>query len=161
MSVIKAQKNARHQAKFISWQWEHAVGQSQIIILPGVDSAYFSSINKVAAIRGNVSIFTLGYLPFLNGFIVVSIFSLIVPFGRRMRCSGSAGRAKLNRAAMITSVLLCVIQSQAIALAMEKASAVEGISPVPIPGWLFRLSTCVTLTAEAIFLEAWKNCRTD
>lgn len=122
------------------------------IILPGVDSAYFSSISKIAASRSNVSVFTLGYLPFLNGFIIVEIFSLIVPFGRRMRCGGSAGRAKLNRTAMITSVVLCIIQSQAIALAMERAVVLEGILLVPTAGWLFRLSTCVTLTAGAILI---------
>lgn len=120
------------------------------IPLSGVNRASLASM--FTGNEGTVGIFSLRYSPFLTGFIVVEIYSLILPVGRRMRHGGGEGRAKLNRIAMRTSLGLCVIQAFAIALAMEKLGAQDRLPPVPNPGWLFRLSTCVTLTAGAALI---------
>jgi preprotein translocase subunit SecY len=145
-------------ALFVGLYW---LGKN--VILPGVDSAYFSSINKFASSSGIVNIFSLGYSPFIAGFIIVEIFSLIIPMGRRMRRGGQNGRAKLNRAAMSISIVVCVIQSLSMALAMERTGALGSIQLVPSPGWSFRFLTCLTLTVGAVLvfyiakLISWKG----
>jgi hypothetical protein len=120
------------------------------IPLPGINSEYFSPIDGFATGTATISIFSLGYAPFLAGFVLVEIFSLILPAGRRLRSAGCAGRAKLNRAAIGTSIVLCVFQSFTVALTMEKIFAQYGFLLVTNPGWPFRLMTCVTLTTGSI-----------
>jgi preprotein translocase subunit SecY len=117
------------------------------INLPSINSSYLSSMSQFYEREVKVSIFALGFAPFLTGFVVVEIFSLIVPAGRRLRSGGARGRATLNRAAMAASILLCIFQSFMVAIAMERTGSPNGLLLVSNPGWLFRLVTCVTLTA--------------
>ena len=99
-----------------------------------------------------ISIFALGYTPLITGFILVELFSLIIPAGRLLRRGGSEGREKLNRASMVVSIFLCIFQSFMAALALEKLSAGDGLGPLMSHGWFSRLLLFVTLTAGTVFI---------
>jgi hypothetical protein len=88
----------------------------------------------------------LGFAPLITGFLLAELFSLLTPPGRLLRKSGTAGRRRLNRAALILSLLCAAVQGLGIALLLEGLDA--PLAPVvDRPGWLFRLLLIATLTA--------------
>ncbi len=119
------------------------------IPLPGIDEEALLSMQ----IGRNLSnVLGLDLNPLLTGFILVELFSLLAPPGRRLRGLGAAGRARLNRAALITSLLLAGAQAAGIALWMERASSPYGAPIVGAPGFGFTLITILTLTAATAAL---------
>ena len=62
-----------------------------------------------------MSLLALGLTPLFLGFILVELFALMTSPGRRLRQSGAAGRARLNRAALITGLLIAALQAAGIA----------------------------------------------
>jgi hypothetical protein len=93
-----------------------------------------------------VSLLALGLAPLIEGFSLVELFSLMTSPGRRLRQS-RAGRARLNRAALVTSLLLCALQALGIARYAELLSGVSGA----ISGrWTLTILTLTAGTA-AIF----------
>jgi len=95
----------------------------------------------------------LGLEPLILGFILVELFALMTSPGRRLRQSGAAGRARLNRAALITSLLIAAVQAAGTAKGLELLSSHGGALVVELPGLGFMLVTVLTLTAvtAAIF----------
>ena len=99
----------------------------QQIGLPGINEGVPAELNIV---RDKASIFMLGYKPFVIGFIVVELLSLLLPIGRQIRRRASEGRKILNKASITASLLVCAIQALALAYALERATSI-----VPNPGW--------------------------
>lgn len=124
-------------------------GYGHTIKLPGIDYSVLAGITGYENTVGTVSIFILGIMPFVLGFIVVEILSMILPAGLRLRSSGSSGRARLNRASIFVCIGICLFQSIAVAIALERSS---NNLLVPNPGWSFRLMTCVTLTTGSLVI---------
>ena len=87
-----------------------------------------------------VSLFSLGIYPYISAAVVVQLLSLF--FSKGGRASASGGRYVLGLVAV-----LVVFQASGIAFALER---VPGI--VVEPGWLFRLTTVITLTGGTFFL---------
>ncbi|MFL6261682.1 MAG: putative signal transducing protein [Thermoanaerobaculia bacterium] len=121
----------------------------QRIPLPGVDVEALLSLQIG---RNLWSVVSLGFMPFVTGFLLVELFSLATPPGRRLRQLGRPGRAKLNRAALSLSLLVAGIQATGIALWMERMSSPWGAPIVGDPGLGFRLITILTLTAATAAL---------
>jgi hypothetical protein len=103
-----------------------------------------------------VSILSLGINPLLIGFVLTELFSLTTSPGRRWRQGGVAGRAMINRMALITSLVLAAYQALGIALWAERLTNPSGLPVVSSPGWWFRFLTIITLTAAtaAVFALA-------
>ncbi len=53
---------------------------------------------------GMASVAALGIMPFLTGFLLVEIYSLITPWGRRTREGGAAGRRIGSRSSTLPSI---------------------------------------------------------
>jgi SecY len=107
----------------------------------------------VPAVMPQMTLLALGMGPLVVGFLLVEVFSLITRPGRRLRAGGTAGRARLNRAALVTSFVVSAVQSMGIALFLEsQSSGVQSV--VDEPGWLFRFLLVATLTAvtAAVFV---------
>ena len=112
-------------------------------------------INPDAHWWSKMSPLDLGLTPLLVGFTLVELFSLVTSPGRRLRKSGAAGRARLNRAALAASLLLAAFQATGIVIQLEKISGIyAGVPLVTAPGLTFRLLTIATLTAAtaAVFI---------
>jgi hypothetical protein len=117
--------------------------------LPGID---VEALLSMQIGRNLWSVLSLDLNPLITGFILVELFSLLTPPGRRLRRLGAAGRAQLNRAALIASLLMAGIQAAGIALWMERMSSPSGSPLVGSPGFAFILFTILTLTAATVAL---------
>lgn len=125
-----------------------------LVPLPRIDEAAIagSPLANVWFARMNPLVF--GLTPLVSGFILVELFSLVTSPGRRLRKSG-AGRARLNRSALATSLLLAAFQAVGTAIQLERLSAIYAGMPLErAPGLTFRLLTIATLTAAtaAVFV---------
>lgn len=96
-----------------------------------------------------LAIFSLNVFPYLSAAIIVQLAMVASRRLRGLRKRGEDGRAIVDRLTRSLTVLLCALQGLGIAGALE---SVPGL--VADPGWLFILTTTVTLTAGTMFL-AW------
>jgi hypothetical protein len=94
-----------------------------------------------------LSILALGTNPLFTGFLLAELFSLMTSPGRRWRQNGAAGRATINRVALIASLVLAAFQGLGIAQRLELMTAPSGLPLVGSPGTLFVLLTVLTLAA--------------
>jgi hypothetical protein len=118
------------------------------LTLPWVDREALLEMHIGSQLSG---VLMLGLRPLLTGFLVVELFSMMTSPGRRLR-QGTAGRAKLTRAALAASLLLAGLQAMGIAQWLELQSSPGGAPFVPTPGLAFRLLTVATLTAATAAL---------
>src|SRR5262249_8550008 len=101
-----------------------------------------------------VGFLSLGINPLLTGFVLAELFSLTTSPGRRWRQGGIAGRARINRMALITSLLLAAVQAAGIARSLEVMTNPGDLPVVSHPGALFTLITILTLTAAPAWIFA-------
>ena len=104
------------------------------------------------ALASRISILALEIYPFWTGFFLVELFAVATSAGRRLRQSGAAGRARLDRAALVTSLALAAIQAAGIAITLENMAGPVGNPVVATPGIVFSLLTILTLTAATAAL---------
>ena len=108
----------------------------------------------VAASRANP--LSIGFTALFSGFILVELFSVATSPGRRLRQAGAAGRARLNRAALGTSLVLAALQALGIAMFLEMRASPGGEPIVSNPGLGFVLVMMATITGStaAVFVLA-------
>jgi hypothetical protein len=121
------------------------------IPLPFVDPG-IAKISPEFAPR--ISVLALELYPLWTGFFLVELFAVATSAGRRLRRSGEAGRARLNRAGLITSLALAALQAAGVAMSLENMAGLAGVPVVLNPGIAFSLLTIVTLTAATAALYA-------
>ncbi|MCG8457085.1 MAG: SecY family transport protein, partial [Holophagales bacterium] len=100
----------------------------------------------------SVSIVALGVVPFVTGFLLVELFSLLTPWGRRVREEGFRGREKLSRWAMGCSVIVCMVQGLGVVYAMERLVTPSGLPLIADPGIVTRVLGVGTLVAGSTAL---------
>ncbi len=100
----------------------------------------------------NATIFALGIMPYISVSIILELLTSIVPYFESLRRSGVEGRRKLTQITRIGTVGLCIFQGFAISIWLENPAHFGDIMVVPNPGWLFRITTVITLTTGTIFL---------
>jgi len=101
-----------------------------------------------------ISVLALEIYPFWTGFFLVELFAVATSAGRRLRRSGAAGRARLDRAALMTSLALAALQATGMAITLENMTGPGGAPVVAMPGMSFSLLTILTLTAATAALYA-------
>ncbi len=101
---------------------------------------------------GKMTIMSLGVMPYISSSIIMQLLTAVIPALEKTSKEGQAGYKKINQYTRYGTVLLALIQSFFIALWLESPSTFGGVQIVTDPGWGFRLSTVVTLTAGTIFL---------
>lgn len=102
------------------------------------------------------NLLNLGFTGLYAGFVLVELFSVVTSPGRRLRQAGAAGRARLNRAALGTSLVVVALQSLGIAFFLERTANPSGEPYVAAPGLGFVLILMATVTAAtaAVFVLA-------
>ncbi len=100
----------------------------------------------------NATIFALGIMPYISVSIILELLTSIVPYFDNLRRSGVEGRRKLTQLTRFGTVGLCIFQGAAISMWLENPAHFGDIVMVPNPGWLFRVTTVITLTTGTIFL---------
>jgi len=91
-------------------------------------------------------------MPYISVSIILELLASVVPYFENLVRSGVEGRRKLTQLTRIGTVILCIFQSFAISLWLENPAHFGDIVMVPNPGWLFRLTTVVTMTTGTVFL---------
>jgi len=92
-------------------------------------------------------VFALGIMPYISASIIMQLLGYVLPAFEQLKKEGEAGRRKITQYTRFGALGLAVFQSLGIAVALE-ASAGLVISP----GFGFRMTAVVSLTAGTIFL---------
>jgi preprotein translocase subunit SecY len=128
------------------------------IPLPGIDAAAWAQIFRTpgsgvagtlsssTAIR-NLAIFSLGLTPYLSAAIFLQLVMIVSRRLRAVRERGEAGRRALVRYTLYLAAPLTLVQAYGVATGIE---AIPNL--VANAGWMFRITTMVTLAGGAFFL---------
>lgn len=92
------------------------------------------------------SIFTLGIMPYISVSIIIQVLTPAIPVLEALKKEGEAGRRILTRYTRQGTIILALLQSFFISMGLE------GQGLVLYPGWMFRLTTMITLTAGTAFI---------
>ncbi len=99
------------------------------------------------------TIFALGIMPYISASIILQLLTVVWPYLERLSKEGELGRRKITQYTRYSTILLCVIQSIAIAIFLERQTNIAGGLPLVYePGWSFRLMTVLTLTTGTAFI---------
>jgi preprotein translocase subunit SecY len=93
------------------------------------------------------TVFALGIMPYISASIIMQLLATVYPPLEAMRKEGEAGRRKITQYTRYGTVILAFVQAVGIAIALEAQAGL-----VLEPGYLFRLTTAVTLVTGTMFL---------
>ena len=93
------------------------------------------------------SVFALGIMPYISASIIMQLMTYVVPTLEALKKEGESGRRKITQYTRYGTLGLALFQSLGIALALEGS-----VGLVLSPGFGFRMTTVVSLTAGTIFL---------
>ena len=93
------------------------------------------------------TIFALGIMPYISASIIMQLLTYVLPTFEQMKKEGEAGRRKITQITRYGTLGLALFQSLGIAVALESSAGL-----VITPGFGFRLTTVVTLSAGTMFL---------
>ena len=129
------------------------------IPIPGIDQTefsrmfnqnaggFFSFVNAwTGGAFGRMTIFALNVIPYITASIVMQILSTISSNLGELKKEGEIGRKKINQYTRYLTVALTAMQASFI------VSFLEANNMAIDPGWLFRISTIITLVGATIFL---------
>ncbi len=93
------------------------------------------------------TVFALGIMPYISASIIMQLLTYVVPSFEQMKKEGESGRRKITQYTRYGTLGLALFQSLGIALALESSPGL-----VIAPGFGFRMSAVVSLTAGTMFL---------
>src|SRR3712207_667530 len=99
-----------------------------------------------------MSLIALGVMPYITASIVVQLATSMSPTLAALKKEGEAGRKKINQYTRYGTVLLAAVQGYFIAVGLEGWGAGSTGSAVLDPGWVFRITTVVSLIGGTMFL---------
>ena len=130
------------------------------IPVPGIDSAQLAQFFKgqQGGILGmfnmfsggalsRFTIFALGIMPYISASIIMQLLSYVLPSFEQLKKEGEAGKRKITQYTRYGTLGLALFQSMGIAIALESSAGL-----VISPGFGFRMTAIVTLTAGTMFL---------
>jgi len=130
------------------------------IPIPGIDPAAFEAsfvgqkqgvLDMFNMFSGGavqrMAVFALNIMPYISASIIIQLLSSVIPSLETIKKEGEAGRKVLNQYTRYLTVVLAVFQAYGIAIGLEGRPGI-----VSDPGWLFRISTVLTLTGGTMFL---------
>ncbi len=93
------------------------------------------------------TIFALGIMPYISASIIMQLLTYVVPTFEQLKKEGEAGRRKITQYTRYGTLGLALFQSLGIAVALESSPGL-----VIAPGFGFRMTAMITLTAGTMFL---------
>ncbi|CAN5424423.1 preprotein translocase subunit SecY [soil metagenome] len=93
------------------------------------------------------TVFALGIMPYISASIIMQLMTYVVPTFEQMKKEGEAGRRKITQYTRYGALALAMFQSFSIAVALESSAGL-----VISPGFGFRITALVSLTAGSMFL---------
>ncbi|MEX8519965.1 MAG: preprotein translocase subunit SecY [Leptothrix sp. (in: b-proteobacteria)] len=130
------------------------------IPVPGIDPAQLQQLFKgqqggilslfnmfSGGALSRFTIFALGIMPYISASIIMQLLTYVLPSFEQLKKEGEAGRRKITQYTRYGTLGLAMFQSLGIAVALESSAGL-----VISPGFGFRLTSVVTLTAGTMFL---------
>ena len=130
------------------------------IPVPGIDPAQLQQLFKgqqggilslfnmfSGGALSRFTIFALGIMPYISASIIMQLLTYVLPTFEQLKKEGEGGRRKITQYTRYGTLGLALFQSLGIALALESSAGL-----VIAPGFGFRLTSVVTLTAGTMFL---------
>jgi preprotein translocase subunit SecY len=130
------------------------------IPVPGIDPAQLQQffkgqeggiLNLINMFSGGAlsrfTIFALGIMPYISASIIMQLLAYVVPAFEQMKKEGEAGRRKITQYTRYGTLGLALFQTISIALALESSPGM-----VIEPGFVFRATAVISLTAGTMFL---------
>ena len=93
------------------------------------------------------SVFALGIMPYISASIIMQLMTVVSPAMEALKKEGESGRRKITQYTRYGTVLLATFQAIGISIALESQ-----LGLVVDPGYLFRLTSVVSLVAGTMFL---------
>ena len=93
------------------------------------------------------TIFALGIMPYISASIIMQLLTYVLPSMEQLKKEGESGRRKITQYTRYGTLGLALFQSMGIALALESSAGL-----VLVPGFEFRITAMVSLTAGTMFL---------
>ena len=93
------------------------------------------------------TVFALGIMPNISASIIMQLMTYVVPTFEQLKKEGEAGRRKITQYTRYGALALALFQSFSIAVALESSAGL-----VIAPGFGFRITAMVSLTAGSMFL---------
>ncbi len=93
------------------------------------------------------TVFALGIMPYISASIIMQLMTYVLPTFEQLKKEGEAGRRKITQYTRYGALGLAVFQSFSIAVALESSAGL-----VISPGFGFRITAMVSLTAGSMFL---------
>ena len=94
-----------------------------------------------------MAVFALNIMPYISASIIIQLLSSVIPSLETLKKEGETGRKTLNQYTRWLTVVLAVFQAYGISVGLESQTGI-----VSDPGYMFRLSTILTLTGGTMFL---------
>jgi preprotein translocase subunit SecY len=134
-----------------------------IVVTPGINGnvirQFFESMSGTMFGLLNVfsggameqlSIFALGIMPYISASIIFQLLTVVIPALERLKKEGSEGQKRITQWTRYATIALALFQSFLMSIALENGQFGQGA--VLEPGWSFRLTTMITLTAGTAFI---------
>jgi preprotein translocase subunit SecY len=96
----------------------------------------------------NATVFALGIMPYITASIVLSLLVPVIPSLERLQKMGQEGQRKITEYTRYGTIALCIVQSIAIAMYLQK----QGLEIVASPGLGFILLCMVSFTTGTAFI---------
>jgi preprotein translocase subunit SecY len=93
------------------------------------------------------TVFALGIMPYISASIIMQLMTVVSPQLEQLKKDGEAGRRQITKYTRYGTVLLATFQALGIAIALESQAGL-----VLSPGFVFRLTTVITLVCGTMFL---------
>ena len=93
------------------------------------------------------TVFALGIMPFISASIIMQLLTYVLPTFEQLKKEGEGGRRKITQYTRYATLGLALFQSIGIAVALESSPGL-----VLVPGFGFRMTAVVSLTAGTMFL---------
>lgn len=130
------------------------------IPVPGIDPVVLADLFKSqqGGILGMFNMFSggalerftilaLGIMPYISASIIMQLAAIAVPHLEQLKKEGEAGRRKITQYTRYGTLLLAIFQSFGIAVALQSQAGL-----VLNPGFMFQITTVVTLVTGTMFL---------
>ena len=93
------------------------------------------------------TVFALGIMPYISASIIMQLMTYVLPALEQLKKDGESGRRKITQYTRYGTLGLALFQSLGIALALEASAGL-----VNTPGFAFRMTAMISLTAGTMFL---------
>ncbi len=94
-----------------------------------------------------MTIFALNIMPYVSASIIVQVMTIVSPQLEALKKEGEAGRKKMTQYTRYLTVLLAGVQAYGLAASLQRGQGV-----VVDPGYVFLVTTVITMTGGTIFL---------